>query len=126
MLLLGVFAGLALVLALVGIYGVTAYSVAQRTHEVGIRIALGASGREVLRLVLQRSMVLTLAGLAIGLAGALALTRFLASLLYGVRPTDLPTFVAVSLVLAVAALAASYIPASRATRVDPMVALRYE
>ncbi|MGO9273735.1 MAG: ABC transporter permease [Terriglobia bacterium] len=126
MLLLGVFASLALVLAMVGIYGVTAYSVAQRTHEVGIRIALGASGREVLRLVLQLSMVLTLAGLAIGLAGALALTRFLSSLLYGVRPTDLLTFVAVSLVLAVAAFAASYIPARRATRVDPMVALRHE
>src|SRR5271157_556165 len=126
MLLLGVFAGLALVLAVVGIYGVTAYSVAQRTHEVGIRIALGASGREVLRLVLQRSLVLTLAGLAIGLAGALALTRFLSSLLYGVRPTDFFTFMAVSLVLAVAASAASYLPARRATRVDPMVALRYE
>jgi len=126
MLLLGGFAGLALVLAVVGIYGVTAYSVAQRTHEVGIRIALGATGREVLQLMLARSIALTLAGLAIGLAGALALTRFLSSLLYVVRPTDLPTFIAVSIVLAAAALAASYLPARRATRVDPMVALRYE
>jgi predicted permease len=126
MLLLGLFAGLALVLAVVGIYGVAAYSAAQRTHEVGIRIALGASARDVLRLTLGRSLMLTLAGLAIGLAGALALTRFLSSLLYGVGPTDLPTFIAVSVLLAAAALAASYIPARRATRVDPLVALRYE
>jgi len=126
MLLLGLFAGLALVLAVVGIYGVTAYSVAQRTHEVGIRVALGATGRDVLRLALRRSLLLTLVGLAIGLAGALALTRFLSSLLYGVRPTDFLTFMAVSIVLAVAAFAASYIPARRASEVDPIEALRYE
>jgi putative ABC transport system permease protein len=121
-----VFAILALVLAAVGIYGVLAFSVAQRTHEIGIRMALGARNADVLRMVLRRTAALVSAGLAIGTAGALAVTRVLAKFLFEVRPTDPLTFVVVVLVLAAAALAAGWIPARRATRVDPMVALRYE
>jgi putative ABC transport system permease protein len=125
-LLVGLFAGLAALLAAVGIYGVMAYLVAQRTHEIGIRMALGAHRNDVLRLVVGRGLKLTLIGVAIGNAGALGLTRFLASLLYDVKPTDRVTFIAVSLILTTAALLASYIPSRRATKVDPMVVLRYE
>ena len=124
--LLSIFAGVALILATVGIYGVISYSVAQRTTEFGLRMALGAKRKDVLKSVVVQGLKLTLAGVAIGIGGALALTRFLSSLLYGVKPSDPATFIAVSLLLASVALLASYIPARRATRVDPMVALRYE
>jgi len=126
MILLGIFSALALVLSLVGIYGVMSYSVAQRTREIGVRMALGAERRHVVSLVLGRGLVLTLIGTVAGLAGAFALTRFLASLLYDVHPTDVATFVVVSLLLAAIATLACYVPARRATKVDPLVALRYE
>jgi putative ABC transport system permease protein len=125
-LLLTLFAGVALVLAVVGIYGVISYSVARQTKEFGLRMARGAQRGDVLGRVLGRGMVLVLIGIGIGLIGAFTLTRFLSSLLFGVTPTDPFTFVVVSILLTVVAFFASYIPARRATKVDPMLALRYE
>jgi predicted permease len=124
--LLGVFAGVALVLAVLGVFGVLSYLVAQRTRELGIRIALGASAMAVRRFVVLRGLALVTVGLVIGIAGALALTHFMTSLLFGVTPTDPPTLIGVATVLAAAALIASYLPARRATKVDPIVALRAE
>jgi putative ABC transport system permease protein len=126
MMLLGTFAGTAMILAAIGIYGVIAYSVAQRTREIGIRMALGAQRGDMLRMVLRQSLTIVAIGLAIGLCGALALTRLMSSLLYGVKAHDFSIYALVLFVLSGAALVASYLPARRAMNVDPMVALRYE
>jgi putative ABC transport system permease protein len=126
MTLLAIFACVALVLACVGIYGVMSYSVTQRTHEIGIRMALGASTRDVLKLILGEGLVMTIIGVAIGLVTAFALTRVMTSMLFGVKPTDFTTFAMVSALLTMVALLSCYIPARRATRVEPMTALRYE
>lgn len=123
---LGAFGGMALILVAVGIYGVISYSVAQRVHEIGVRLALGAEQRDVLRLIIGQGLLLTGIGIVAGLAGALPLTHILAGLLFAVRPTDPATFVGVALLLMSVAMLASYIPARRAMKVDPMVALRYE
>jgi len=124
--LMSVFAVLALVIAATGIYGVMAYTVAQRTQEIGIRMALGAARDDVMRMVVGQALRLTLFGIGIGLAGAYAITRLMASLLFGVKAADPPTFVGVTVILALSALVAAWVPADRATRVDPMVALRSE
>jgi putative ABC transport system permease protein len=122
----GAFGTVALLLAAMGIYGVTTYSVAQRTQEIGIRMALGARMSDVLKLVLRNGMSLTLVGAALGVAGAFATTRVMSSLLFEVAPTDLGTFTVVPVILVVVAFVACFIPARRATKVDPLVALRYE
>jgi putative ABC transport system permease protein len=124
--LFGILGLLGLVLASGGLYGVIAYTASQRTHEIGIRMALGAKPQEILQLVLRQGLILAVVGVAAGLAAALAMTRVLSVMLYGISATDAVTFIGVSLFLLFVVLLASYIPARRAMRVDPMVALRYE
>jgi putative ABC transport system permease protein len=126
MLLLGIFAGLAVVLSCVGIYGVISYVVGQRTHEIGIRMALGADPQRVRTMVLTQGSKMTLVGVAVGIAASLGLTQLMTKMLYGVSAYDPLTYLAVAGLLVVVALAACYMPARRATKVDPMVALRYE
>jgi putative ABC transport system permease protein len=126
MLLLAVFAGVAVLLAAVGLYGVMSYMVSQRTHEIGLRMALGAQARDILGMAVRQGLVLIITGLGVGLAGALVLTRVMSGLLYGVGTTDPATFAAIVLLLAVVSLIACYIPARRATRIDPLIALKYE
>jgi ABC-type antimicrobial peptide transport system permease subunit len=126
MALMAGFAGLALVMALIGIYGVLAYSVSQRTQEIGIRMALGASRGHILQIIMKQGVILTLAGVAVGIIAALASTRLIQGLLYGVSSTDTATYLSVPVVLVAAALAATFVPARRATKVDPLNALRHE
>jgi putative ABC transport system permease protein len=125
-LLLTLFSGVALIIATVGIYGVISFSVARRSKEFGLRMALGAQHKDVIGLVMKQGVVLTGLGVVVGVCAALALTRLMASLLFGVQPTDTLTFIGVPLLLAVVALCASFIPAQRASRVSPMEALRHE
>jgi ABC-type antimicrobial peptide transport system permease subunit len=124
--LFSAFAVLALVLGLVGVYGIVSYSVTQRTQEIGIRMALGARALHILQLILRHGLVLVVCGVALGVAGALALTRFLTTLLFGITPTDTFTFVVVAAIFFFIAMVAALIPARRATKVDPLTALRYE
>jgi len=126
LLLVGVFAVAALLLAVAGVFGVLAYAVAQRTQEIGVRIALGATGGQILKMVLGQGLVTVALGIAVGLAGSLFLTRTMRSMLFEVSPNDPLTIVGITLLLVLIAMLASYIPARRATRVDPMIALRYE
>ena len=126
LLLVGVFALAALLLAMVGVFGVLAYSVAQRTREIGVRVALGATRGTILKMVLGQGLITVAIGLAIGLAGSLLLTRTMRSMLFEVSPNDPLTIAGITLLLLLIAMLASYIPARRATRVDPMIALRYE
>jgi len=124
--LLGIFAAVAIILAAVGIYGVIAYSVSQRTREIGIRMALGAQRGDMLQMIMRQSFWMVTIGIVVGLVGALAATRLMAALLFGVGASDISTYASVIIVLGGAALLASLIPARRAMRIDPMVALRYE